>query len=437
MLDLITSSVISLFSGLFGRSSVTLQPLELLAWQESAIFNLPSTQPDPAIQTILPKYLQNLLSQGIAPEQQGIWVQSDWMELANHRGTIPGSAASLTKIATSLVALSQWGAAYQFETQVYGTGVIKEGVLQGDLVIVGSKDPFFVWEEGIALGNALNQLGIRQVTGNLVVNDQFYMNYQAKSLMAAELLKQALNVQLWSAEATQQYLTLPLGTPQPKVAIAGSTKLDNTIPPDAHLLIRHQSLPLAEIIKQMNIYSNNEIAQMLADAVGGAKYVSKQAAKIASVSPTEIQLINGSGLGVENRLSPRAVCRMLMAIDRLLESDRLQFVDLFPLSGRDAVGTIKGRSIPVGIAFKTGTLDQVSALAGGIPTGEQGQIWFAIINSGNQIEYLRKQQDHFLNQLANHWQLTPTKLITNQANSSFLGDPQRNLVTQSYTDSYK
>jgi len=40
-------------------------------------------------------------------------------------------------------------------------------VLQGDLIITGSGDPFLVWEEVIALGNSLNQLGIKRVTGNL------------------------------------------------------------------------------------------------------------------------------------------------------------------------------------------------------------------------------------------------------------------------------
>jgi D-alanyl-D-alanine carboxypeptidase/D-alanyl-D-alanine-endopeptidase (penicillin-binding protein 4) len=428
MLDLIGSSIIGLLLEIFGRSPVTLEPLQLLSWQESAIFNLPATEPDPAVEGIVNEYINNLASAGISPQKQGIWLQSDWNELVTHQGTTPASAASLTKIATTLAVLAQWRPAYQFETKIYATGAIKDGILQGDLIVVGSQDPFFVWEEAIALGNALQQLGIGQVTGNLVVNDQFYMNYQSQPLVAGELFKQALDVRLWPAEASQQYLTLPLGTARPQLAIATPVRVDNQLPANARLLISHQSLPLAEILKQMNIYSNNEMAQMLADALGGAQEVAKQVAKITNVPPAEIQLVNGSGLGVENRLSPRAVCLMLMAIEQLLQSYPLKVADLFPVAGRDTVGTMQERSIPSGIVVKTGTLAQVSALAGQISTRDRGQIWFAIINSGTEIDYLRQQQDRFLQRLANHWQLAPRETPSVQNNQPFLGDPQRNLL---------
>ena len=82
----------------------------------------------------------------------------------------------------------------------------------------------------------------------------------------------------------------------------------------------------------MNIYSNNELAQMLANSIGGAKAVSQQAASAAGVPLEEIQLINGSGLGVDNRISPRAVCAMLMAIDRKLLHSIWEICGFFPCS---------------------------------------------------------------------------------------------------------
>jgi D-alanyl-D-alanine carboxypeptidase/D-alanyl-D-alanine-endopeptidase (penicillin-binding protein 4) len=85
---------------------------------------------------------------------------------------------------------------------------------------------------------------------------------------------------------------------------------------------------------------------------------------------------------------------------------------------------MQNRTIPTGIGVKTGTLNRVSALAGVIPTQSNGLIWFAIINSGNQTEYYRQQQDQLLQQLAQHWQLqTPT---LNNSASSYFGDPNRN-----------
>lgn len=428
MLDFIGSSLINLFLEIFGRSPAKLEPLQLISWQNAAIFTLPPVQPDLVAEKIVQNYLQNLSQAGIDPNQQGIWLQSDWTELVNHRGTIATPAASLTKIATTLAALNHWGTDYQFETSIYTNGKIVDGILTGDLIVVGNGDPFFVWEEAIALGNALQQLGINRVRGNLVVTDKFYMNYESDAEVAGELLKQAFKADLWSNEVKQQYSTLLPDTPKPQITISGKVQLSNTLPLSTQLLLTHRSLPLSEILKQMNIYSNNKMAQMLADLLGGAENVAKNVAQTIGVSQTEIRLSNGSGLGEENRLSPRAVCRMLMKIDSLLATHPLEVADLLPTAGRDQVGTMKNRSIPVGISVKTGTLNRVSALAGTIPTQNQGKIWFAIINSGNQTDYYRQQQDRLIQQLAQHWQLQKT--IVNNTVSSYLGDPKRNFQAE-------
>jgi len=51
------------------------------------------------------------------------------------------------------------------------------------------------------------------------------------------------------------------------VVISGSVQVATPVPKQI-LLLRHQSLPLAQIIKEMNIYSNNEMAEMLAQSLG-------------------------------------------------------------------------------------------------------------------------------------------------------------------------
>jgi serine-type D-Ala-D-Ala carboxypeptidase/endopeptidase (penicillin-binding protein 4) len=179
----------------------------------------------------------------------------------------------------------------------------------------------------------------------------------------------------------------------------------------------------------MNIYSNNEMAQMLADLAGGAKAVSVYAAQQARVPQTEVLLVNGSGLGEENKLSPRAVCQMLIEIDSLLQKHNYSATDLFPVSGRDRIGTMQNRKIPQGAAIKTGTLNQVSALAGIISANnpDNGKIWFAIINGGSQTEYLRSQQDNLLQSLTHHWGIKPQLPATTRQADWFLGDPTRNL----------
>lgn len=406
MLDLIGSGLISFWLDLAGVQAKPMDAFELMAVQSNPAFIL-SPNPDPVEQAMIAQYLQQLETRGIPKAEQGIWMQSGPMLLANNNGTVPLPAASLTKVATSLAALKTWGADHHFQTLIGATGPISGGVLHGDLVINGGGDPFFVWEEAIALGNTLNALGIRQVTGNLTIVGNFAMNYQSDPFKAGELLKQGLDSTTWKAGATAQYSHLPAGTPRPKVAISGVVQVATIPNPKQFLLLRHRSLPLSQILKEMNVYSNNEMAEMLGQSLGGVEIVRTKAAAAAGVTNSEIRLINSSGLGVENRISPRAVCAMFMAIQRELLHNQISVADLFPVAGWDLRGTLLTRQMPPGTVIKTGTLNDVSALAGVMPTRDRGLVWFTIINRGSALERLRTEQDNLLQRLVLQWHLPP------------------------------
>ncbi|WAK73949.1 D-alanyl-D-alanine carboxypeptidase [Arthrospira sp. PCC 9108] len=306
--------------------------------------------------------------------------------------------------------MQTWSVNHQFETIIGATGPIENGVLQGDLVIVGGGNPFFVWEEAFSLGYALNQLGIRQVRGNLTIAGNFSMNYESEPQLVGNLLRQSLDSRLWESEAATQYVRSGSRLPKPQVQILGSVQYV-TSPPNLQPLIRHRSLSLAEIIKQMNIYSNNPISEMLAETLGGAEMVRRLAAEAAGVSVDEIRLINGSGLGHENQISPRASVAMFIALDRHLRDTDLTVADLLPVAGRD-LGTLEYRRIPPHSAVKTGTLFDVSALAGAIPTRDRGVVWFAIINRATGLDALRDDQDWLLQQLVNYWGASDVLPIT-------------------------
>jgi len=53
----------------------------------------------------------------------------------------------------------------------------------------------FVWEEAIALGNSLNQLGIKRVTGNLVITSNFEL--QIQSQCGGSVAEAGLDAQMW------------------------------------------------------------------------------------------------------------------------------------------------------------------------------------------------------------------------------------------------
>lgn len=73
---------------------------------------------------------------------QGVWIQTQDTLLANHQGTMPLPAASITKVATSLAVLKKLGPDHRFETKIGYIGTLQNGELNGDLVIEGGADPF-------------------------------------------------------------------------------------------------------------------------------------------------------------------------------------------------------------------------------------------------------------------------------------------------------
>lgn len=392
---------------------------------------------DEAAAGAVQQHLAAMVNAGMSRKLQGVWIQTDKEILAKHQGLTPLSAASLTKVATTLAALSTWEHNHQFEMLVSATGSIKEGVLQGDLVLQASSDPFFVWEEAIALANALEQAGITRVTGDLIVSDNFVMNFQTDPTRSANLFKQGVHADRWNAEAAAQYLTLPTGTAKPRLTIAGEVQvrsLSELNALDKTPVLRHRSLPLVEILKGMNTFSNNVMSELMANAAGGAKVVAQKAANAARIPVEEIQIINGSGLGNENRISPRAVVAMFNAIQYHTQPNGLNVADLFPVIGRER-GTLGGRSLPTGAAVKTGTLDDVSALAGAIPTRDRGIVWFSIINVGGaDLDELHRQQDMLIQDLLKIWgiptnlpaMMTPSDRTSNPNHR--LGAPDRNEI---------
>lgn len=401
LLELFSSGIVSLW-----LTAAGIQPpsVSLTALQDTPWVVLPGTS-DAMAQAIVQRYLQGLASKGMKQAAQGIWLQTGPLLLTSNQGNIPLPAASLTKVATSLVALHTWDLQHRFETLISTNGTIRQGVLQGDLIIQGGADPMMVWEEAFAIGQAIEQLGIKKITGNLVITGTFLMNFETDPNQAAELFKQALDAREWLEDAQYIYQTLPPNSPRPQIEIAGSIQV---LPPAQALaklptpLLRHYSPPLVHILKVMNVDSNNEISETLASLAGGAAVVAEQAAQLSNAPRSEILLANGSGLGVENRISPRAVCAMFAAIQRYLQAQDLTIADIFPISGTDG-GTLDYRQIPKAAVVKTGTLNEVSALAGVLPTRDRGLVWFTIINHGENIEELRQQQDIFLQTLLKQW----------------------------------
>jgi D-alanyl-D-alanine carboxypeptidase/D-alanyl-D-alanine-endopeptidase (penicillin-binding protein 4) len=86
----------------------------------------------------------------------------------------PRNPASVAKLLTTLVALDTLGPAYRWRTEVYVLGEVREGRLDGDLLLKGYGDPFLVTERVWQMLRQIRQSGIRDIEGDLLLDDSFF-----------------------------------------------------------------------------------------------------------------------------------------------------------------------------------------------------------------------------------------------------------------------
>ena len=83
----------------------------------------------------------------------------------------PGSTI---KLLTTMVALDILGPAYTWNTDVFVMGDVENGRLDGDLILKGNGDPFLVTERVWQLLRQVRQMGIREINGDLHIDDSYF-----------------------------------------------------------------------------------------------------------------------------------------------------------------------------------------------------------------------------------------------------------------------
>lgn len=345
-----------------------------------------------------------------APYAHGILVQRRNGETVIEQGADQlFNPASAVKLATSLVALRTLGPDYRFPVGVWMTGTFDRatGTITGDLVISG-RDPSFHYEHAVSVARELNLMGVRTVTGDLIVAPRFTMNFNASSLRSGERLYDTLDATRRPAAATRAWQearvalkdTASLQT-VPSVAVMGAVYVDS-VPPGATHLLTHNSSTLVDILKVLLCYSNNFMAERLGDTLGGAAGVEQFLEREFKVAPGAIRLASTSGLGV-NRLSPREMMKIYLALVEELREHNLKASDILPVAGIDP-GTLERRfaTHPArgSIIAKTGTLVRTdggaSALVGQFRAQNGETLYFVIFNQRGSVARFRSAQDSLL-----------------------------------------
>jgi D-Ala-D-Ala carboxypeptidase 3 (S13) family len=88
----------------------------------------------------------------------------------SHRAGVPVNPASVAKLVTTYAALELLGPAFTWSTPVYVDGTVEAGTLTGNLYLQGQGDPKLVVERLWLLLRRVQGLGIRQITGDIVLD---------------------------------------------------------------------------------------------------------------------------------------------------------------------------------------------------------------------------------------------------------------------------
>ena len=372
----------------------------------------------------------------------------------------PMNPASVMKLVTTYAALELLGPAHRWKTEVYLGGALRDGVLEGDLILKGSGDPKLDLEAFWMLLRAVRGKGLRDIRGDLVLDrshferpagdparfdgdlfrpynvlpDALLVNF--KSLRFAfvpeaergtvrlyveplppalevvnvlrlveggcpegqafrDLLKatfeparqRAIFAGRYPASCGEKELNVALLEPNDHVAgmmrqlwtelggTWGGGAREGEVPPEARVLHVHESPALAEIVRDMNKFSNNVMARQLfltlgAESAGPPASVQKASSSIRDwmarrgFAAPELVMENGSGLSRLERISAASLAALLQAAWR--SAVMPEFVASFPIVAQD--GTMRRRLKDNGIAgrahIKTGLLADVRSMAG-------------------------------------------------------------------------
>lgn len=165
-----------------------------------------------------------------------------------------------------------------------------------------------------------------------------------------------------------------------------------SVPRDARLVASHRSAPLGVLIRAVNKFSNNFMAEQILktlDASPGPATFEGALARVRThlealgVPAAGLSLGNGSGLYDTNRVSPAQLTTLLAAVHRDVRI-RPDYMASLSIMGVD--GTTRSRLAKSSrrgwVRVKTGTLDGVSALSGYAGAPGRPPVAFSILING-------------------------------------------------------
>ena len=346
---------------------------------------------------------------------QGVLVETvDGRIVASQNADQFFNPASAVKLGTALIALRTFGPQHRFTTAFWTDGTLDKtsGTVTGNLYVSG-RDPSLHYEQAVDIARQLNLIGIRKITGDLIVAPSFTLNFNWSPKRSAEQFYDTLDAQLRTTEATSAWFSarIALGDKSspvviPSVLVLGTVAV-GPVAPGAKPLLSYSSSTLTDILKVLLCYSNNFMAERLGESLGGVDSVQRQLASGLGIPSDQIRLSSTSGLGV-NRVTPEAMMKIFQALRLDVIKAGLKLSDVMPVAGVDP-GTLEDRFTAApwrgSVIAKTGTLTHsdggASSLVGQMRTASGEILLFVIMNQNGNVLRFRENQDAFVKQIQN------------------------------------
>lgn len=338
----------------------------------------------------------------------------------DHRAEDPQTPASATKVLTGVAVLIALGEDFRYTTTVSTPAPPVDGVVAGDLHLIGGGDPLLAQAEYAAryrapqqfsdlraLAAAVAAAGVVRVEGAVVGDESRYDTERYHPAWPARFITQDQTGPLSALIVNDGFVEWPVtgaGPVQPApdpaahasevfrllleergITVAAGSR-SGPAPVGAPVVAEHRSPPLREVVGQMLAQSDNATAELLVKELGlqvagsgsfaaGASAVTQVLAE-AGFDTEGTTVVDGSGLSSGNRVD----CDLLMD---LLEHPPTADAIRDGLAVAGETGTLAERwqdTTLVGrVRAKTGTLNQVTALAGLAATGGAGEARFAMV----------------------------------------------------------
>lgn len=339
--------------------------------------------------------------------------------------------ASVEKLYTASTALLRFGPRGTLDTTVLATGELDDaGVLRGSLFLRGGGDPTFgsyaFTRRAYGLGATIETLavrvrnaGIRRVTGRVYGDESWldglrggpssgfrfdpYVGGPLGGLMFNRGLarENGSAIQTKPAKFAAQQLTLELRRAGVRV---GRGAGERSAPAAAEKVASVSSPTMGTLIRLTLVPSDNLVAEMLLKSVGAAHGPGGSTAAGGAVVRRTLRrygvrprIADGSGLSRANATTPRQVVTLLDAM-----RNDVTFRAALPVAGRS--GTLatrmRGTLAQDRCQAKTGTLSNVSALAGYCRTRNDHVIAFAFLSNEVSPYTAKAAEDRLLAALA-------------------------------------